>query len=646
MIKTVGTESNVKEIYDACNELAKDPGNFILNQFSEFGNHLGHFNVTGRALGHVFEQVRADSGRDLRLAAFTSATGSAGTIAAGDRLKEEYGTKIVAVEALECPTMLENGFGEHNIQGIGDKHIPLIHNVTNTDVVVAISDKATDELDLMFNSEAGRAHLARKGVPEASSRSSSTSGSRRSATCLAAIKTAKLLDLGPDDALVTIATDGAALYPSERAKLLATRFGGEFTSADAAEAFGEHLANVDTDHMIDCTEADRRRIFNLGYYTWVEQQGTPFELFEARRHQDFWKGLRRYVDVWDEMIDDFNAARVGGQLTSPCTQWSAGRARCAARRRDLLDPAPWRCPNSTLDDRHHLLTMVQPSTGGAASAWDGSGHPFVENDRRLAWASIAAAHGMRDAARTALVHELDHAVAAVDGVGFHTTPFARSAGLSDELGFSPDGGVWVKDETGGVGGSQKARHLFSILLHLRAMELLGHLPIRPRLAIASCGNAALAAATLARAAAWPIDVYVPTWMGDGFGDRLDELGATVHRCERRNDDPPGDPAMLRFRAAVAQGAVPFTVQGPENALCLDGGRTIGWEMAAQIDAGPRGLDAVFVQVGGGAFATCLGAGLVESGHHPKVMAVQAVGCAPLDRAWQLGATSHATTGRP
>ena len=310
VIKTFGTESNVKEIYDACNELAKDPGNFILNQFSEFGNHLGHFNVTGTALGHVFEHVRADvhaaDGRDLRLAAFTSATGSAGTIAAGDRLKEDYGSKTVAVEALECPTMLENGYGEHNIQGIGDKHIPLIHNVTNTDLVVGISDRATDELDLVFNSEAGRAHLAKKGVPESIVAQLDHFGFSAICNVLAAIKTAKALDLGPDDALITVATDGAALYPSERAKLLRTRFGGEFTPSDAAEAYGRHLADVDTDHLIECTEADRRRIFNLGYYTWVEQQGTPFDLFEARRHQTFWKGLRRYVAVWDEMIDDFN----------------------------------------------------------------------------------------------------------------------------------------------------------------------------------------------------------------------------------------------------------------------------------------------------------------------------------------------------
>jgi cysteine synthase len=135
-----------------------------------------------------------------------------------------------------------------------------------------------------------------------------------SAICnvLAAIKTAKLLDYGPGDAIVTVATDGAALYPSERAKLLATRYGNEFSVTDAAEVFGTHLGAVDTEHMIDCTEADRRRIFNLGYYTWVEQQGTPFDLFEARRHQDFWRGLRRYVDVWDEMIDDFNERVAAG----------------------------------------------------------------------------------------------------------------------------------------------------------------------------------------------------------------------------------------------------------------------------------------------------------------------------------------------
>ncbi len=311
VIRTAGTESNVKEIYDACNELALDPENFVLNQFSEFGNHLGHLTVTGRALAHVFETVRdgtAGDGRDLRLAAFASATGSAGTIAAGDHLKDEYGTRIVAVEALECPTMLENGFGEHNIQGIGDKHIPLIHNVMNTDLVCGISDRATDELDVLFNSKAGRDHLSRRrGVPDDIVATLEHFGFSSICNVLAAIKTAKLLDLGPDDAIITVATDGAALYPSERAKTLRSRFGGELDPVSAAEVFGTHLADVDTDDIIECTHRGRTRIFNLGYYTWVEQQGTPFELFEQRRSQDFWRGLRRYVGVWDEMIAEFNA---------------------------------------------------------------------------------------------------------------------------------------------------------------------------------------------------------------------------------------------------------------------------------------------------------------------------------------------------
>ncbi len=307
VIRTPGTESNVKEIYDACHELAADPGNFILNQFAELGNHLGHYEVTGRALGHVFEHVQ--SGRpELRLAAFTSATGSAGTIAAGDRLKEQYGARIVAVEALECPTMLENGFGEHNIQGIGDKHIPLIHNVMNTDVVCAVSDRATDELDVLFNTPEGRGFLThRKGVPADVVAALEHFGLSSICNVLAAIKTVQLLDLGPDDAVITVATDGAALYPSERAKTLQRRFGGSFGALDAAEAFAEHLGSAGTDHMLDCTEQDRTRIFNLGYYTWVEQQGTPLDVFEARRSQAFWRGLRRYLGVWDELIDDFNA---------------------------------------------------------------------------------------------------------------------------------------------------------------------------------------------------------------------------------------------------------------------------------------------------------------------------------------------------
>ena len=309
IVRTPGTESNVKEIYDACNEMAKDPENFILNQFCEFGNHVGHYAVTGAALAHIYEHFRENSdNKNLRLAAFTSATGSAGTIAAGDKLKDVYGTKVVAVEALECPTMLENGFGEHNIQGIGDKHVPLIQNVMNTDVVVAVTDRATDELDVMFNTPAGKEYMAtRLGLSADLIDALEHFGFSAICNVIAAIKTAKLLNYGPDDVLITIATDGGALYPSERVKTLARRFNNDFTAVDAAEVFGEHMGAIGTDSMIDCTERDRNRIFNLGYYTWVEQQGTPLDVFEARRSQSFWRHIRTYQPVWDNLITEFNA---------------------------------------------------------------------------------------------------------------------------------------------------------------------------------------------------------------------------------------------------------------------------------------------------------------------------------------------------
>jgi cysteine synthase A len=306
IIRTPGSESNVKEIYDACHQLALDPANFVLNQFCEFGNHLAHHEITGRALEHVFEAA-ARRRPGLRLAAFVSATGSAGTIAAGDALKERHGARIVAVEALECPTMLENGFGEHNIQGIGDKHIPLIHNVMNTDVVCAVSEQATDALDVLFNTDEGRTYLAkRRGLGDGLLGALGHFGLSSIANVLAAIKTAKLLGLGPHDAIVTVATDGGAMYGTERAKTMAARWPDGFDEVDAAEVFGRHLGTAGTDAMIECTEHDRNRIFNLGYYTWVEQQGTPIDVFSARRSPSFWRGLRRYVEVWDGLIDAFN----------------------------------------------------------------------------------------------------------------------------------------------------------------------------------------------------------------------------------------------------------------------------------------------------------------------------------------------------
>ena len=307
IVRTPGTESNVKEIYDRCKELAADPHNVIFNQFAEFGNYVVHFLATGRALECVFESLQAER-PSLRLRAFVSATGSAGTIAAGDYLKERHGTAIVAAEALECPTLLENGFGEHNIQGIGDKHVPYIHNVMNTDVVAAVSDRATDRLGVLFGTDEGRAHLARRrGVPEGVLAQLPSLGLSSICNILAAIKTAKLLDLGPDDVVATVATDGAAMYHSERDLAIEKYFGGSFDEVAAAEVFGEHLLGAATDNIRELTHEDRVRIFNLGYFTWVEQQGVPIEEFVARRSQDFWSDMRARVTAWDEAIDEFNA---------------------------------------------------------------------------------------------------------------------------------------------------------------------------------------------------------------------------------------------------------------------------------------------------------------------------------------------------
>ena len=307
IIRTPGSESNVKEIYDKCAELAAAQENVILNQFSEFANYLVHHEVTGPALERVFEH-RRDHRAELKLAAFVSATGSAGTIAAGDYLKARHGAAICAVEALECPTMLYNGYGEHNIQGIGDKHVPLIQNVMNMDAVVAVSDRATDQLNLLFNTEVGRRHLVeRQGLSAELVASLEHLGLSSICNVLAAIKLAKALDLGPDDAILTVATDGAALYESEQARTLARDFGGGFDEVAAGATFARHLAGADTAHVEELDHAARNRIFNLGYYTWVEQQGVAQADFDARREPGFWHDLLAYPAVWDELIDEFNA---------------------------------------------------------------------------------------------------------------------------------------------------------------------------------------------------------------------------------------------------------------------------------------------------------------------------------------------------
>ena len=251
VIRTTGSESNVKEIYDACAELEKDETNFILNQFSEFANHIGHHEVTGRALERIFLSYK-EKNENLQLAGFVAASGSAGTLGAGERLKENHGAKIIAVEALECPTMLYNGSAE-------------------------IVDQ-----------------LRHFGF---------------SSTCnlLAAIKTAKVLDLGPDEMIVTVATDGSELYESEKISLLESEYSGGFNSEAASQIVNEHLLGADTNHVEVLDEVGRNRVFNLGYYTWVEQQGIEFSDFEIRRDQEFWKHIQKLAPAWDDLINDFNA---------------------------------------------------------------------------------------------------------------------------------------------------------------------------------------------------------------------------------------------------------------------------------------------------------------------------------------------------
>jgi cysteine synthase len=305
IVRTPGTESNVKEIYDECARLDRVPGNIIFNQFCEFGNHLVHYLCTGRALERVFSSL---GDPELRLAAFVSATGSAGTLGAGDYLKERFGSRTVAVEAAECPTMLENGFGEHNIQGIGDKHIPLIHNVMATDLDVAVSDEATDALGVLFRSDAGRSYLIdRRRISAALVDALPGLGLSGICNVLAAVKTAKHLRLGAKDVIVTVATDDSTMYGSERDKALARHFPHGFDAVAAGETYARHMLGAATDRVLEMTTVDRNRVFNLGYFTWVEQQGVSLPEFEARRSQSFWTGLRALIPVWDRLIDEFNA---------------------------------------------------------------------------------------------------------------------------------------------------------------------------------------------------------------------------------------------------------------------------------------------------------------------------------------------------
>jgi cysteine synthase len=304
-IKTPGSESNVKEIFDKCWELRKSGQDLmIFNQFDEFGNYLWHYVVTGQAMEEVLKRVMGPKDTYRGMA---SATGSGGTIASGDHMKQLFPeSKIVASEALQCPTLLENGFGAHRIEGIGDKHVPWIHNVKNTDVVVAIDDNAVVNLARLFNEPAGRRYLVKMGVPEAIVGQLDLLGFSGISNVLTAIKTARYYEMGENDIMLTILTDSMELYQS-RLKEMHKEY-GEYTETEAAADFARWLHGQSTDNLLELRYSDRRRIHNLKYYTWVEQQGKTYEEIKEQWYQpDYWTGVQKQTDEIDELIEEFNA---------------------------------------------------------------------------------------------------------------------------------------------------------------------------------------------------------------------------------------------------------------------------------------------------------------------------------------------------
>ncbi len=292
---------------------------------------------------------------------------------------------------------------------------------------------------------------------------------------VAAIKIAKRQQLGSADAIMTVATDGAEMYATERHKAIAQQFGGRFTSANAAEAFTEHVLGASDDNLLELTEQDRRRIFNLGYFTWVEQQGVSFGEFVARRDQQFWRDLQSRLPRWDEMIAQFNreAAAPGRARMTDRRAAHESTMVCAGCGADATGVYPFRCPRATgSDDVDHVLTRVlNPEWTRFPS--DSDRNPFVRYRGLLHSFHVARAHGMPDEAYVSLVRALDESIARVDGRGFGETPFGRDAALSAQLGFSERGGVWVKDETGNVSGSHKGRHLAGIMIYLQVLERIG-----------------------------------------------------------------------------------------------------------------------------------------------------------------------------
>ncbi|HEY4234928.1 MAG TPA: pyridoxal-phosphate dependent enzyme, partial [Lacipirellulaceae bacterium] len=303
VIATPGCESNVKEIFDKCWEIRRTrPDCVIFNQFEEFGNSTWHYHTTGKTIDEIFRRIARPGDR---LSGYASATGSGGTIAAGDFLRTVHPQiKVTAVEALQCPTLLMNGYGGHRIEGIGDKHVPWVHNVQNTDVVAAIDDEQCLQVMRLMNEPTGREFLAGEGIEQSLIEQLPLLGISGICNLVAAIKTAKHFEFGPTDVVFTCLTDSMQLYGSrleeERARC------GPYDRAAAARCFGRYLEAITDDHLRELTFPDRKAIHNLKYFTWVEQQQRSVEDLNRLWDADFWTEMFSQVDEWDWLITALN----------------------------------------------------------------------------------------------------------------------------------------------------------------------------------------------------------------------------------------------------------------------------------------------------------------------------------------------------
>jgi len=304
IIQTPGCESNVKEIYDKCHELEATREDIVIfNQFSEFGNPLWHYHITGNAIEEVFNQIKTS---DSRIAGFCATSGSAGTLGAGYYIKDKFPKAKLAVgEALQCPTLIYNGFGGHRIEGIGDKHVPWIHDVKNTDMVIAIDDDNCMNVMRLFNDPEGHKYLEKKGVSKELISQLHLAGISGIGNFLQSIKFAKYFELTNKDIVFTVLTDSMEMYHSRMKE--AKEAEPVYTEVQATRDYERYIMGITTDNMLEMNYIDRKRVHNLKYYTWVEQQGKTYkEILDQWYKEDYWTSIYSQVDEIDKLIEEFN----------------------------------------------------------------------------------------------------------------------------------------------------------------------------------------------------------------------------------------------------------------------------------------------------------------------------------------------------